>query len=98
MLHRRSGTASWVVRHGALQGDNADRGRSSVDGAEVGPVPVVPGEPARLCEDAALPVLDVQGTELHRAGGVEEPAVTCFQDSEAGPPECRVEAEGPGTA
>ena len=41
---------------------------------------VLPDEPARLRKDAALPLLDVHGTELHRAGGVEEPAVTRFQD------------------
>jgi hypothetical protein len=56
---------------------------------------VLPDESARLREDATLPLLDVHGTELHRAGGVEEPAVACFQDGEAGPPQCRVEAEGP---
>ena len=58
---------------------------------------VAPDESARFREDAALAVLDVRGTELHGAGGVEEPAVACFQDGEAGPPQCRVEAEGPGT-
>ena len=55
---------------------------------------VVPGELARLREDATRAVLDVRRTELHRAGGVEEPAVARFQDGEAGPPEGRVEAEG----
>jgi hypothetical protein len=59
-------------------------------------VSVLPDEPAGLREDAALPLLDVHGTELHCAGGVEEPAVTCCQDGEAGSPQCRVEAEGPG--
>ena len=54
---------------------------------------VLPDEPARLRENATLPLLDVHSTELHRAGGVEEPSVTRFQDGEAGPPECRVEAE-----
>ena len=57
-------------------------------------MPVVPDEPARLREDATLPRLDVQGTELHRAGGVEEPAVTRLEDGEAGPPDGRVEAQG----
>jgi hypothetical protein len=57
-------------------------------------VSVLADEPARLCEDATLSLLDVNGTELHRAGGVEEPAVACFQDGEAGPLQCRVEAEG----
>ena len=59
---------------------------------------VLPDEPAGLSEDATLPLLDVHGTELHRAGDVEEPAVACFQDGEAGPPPCRVEAEGPRRA
>ena len=59
---------------------------------------VLPDELARLREDATLPLLDVHGTELHRAGGVKEPAVTRFQDGQAGPPQCRVEAEGPRTA
>ena len=59
---------------------------------------VLPDEAARFREDATLPLLDVHGTELDRAGGVEEPAVACFQDGEAGPPERRVEAEGPRTA
>jgi len=59
-------------------------------------VSVVPDEPARLREDATLLLLDVHGTELHCAGGVEEPAVVGFQDGEAGPPQCRVEDEGPG--
>jgi hypothetical protein len=58
----------------------------------------LPDEPARLRENATLPLLDVHGTELHRAGGVEEPAVTRFQDGQAGPPQGRVEAEGPRTA
>ena len=58
----------------------------------------LPDEPARLREDATLPLPDVHSTELHRAGDVEEPAVTRFQDGEAGPPECRVEAEGPRSA
>jgi hypothetical protein len=57
-------------------------------------VSVVPDEPARLREDATLALLDVHGTKLHRAGGVEEPAVTRLQDGEAGPPQCRVEVEG----
>ena len=61
-------------------------------------MPVVADEPAGLREDATLPLLDVHGTELHRAGGVEEPAVARFQDGEAGPPHSRVEAEGPRTA
>ena len=61
-------------------------------------MPVMPDEPARFREDAALPLLDVHGAELDRAGGVEEPAVTRFQDGEAGPPQRRVEAEGPRTA
>lgn len=69
-------------------------GGPSVNGTEVGPVPVVPDEPAGLREDATLPLLDVHGTELHGAGGVEEPAVARFQDGEAGPPQSRVEAEG----
>src|SRR5580700_1211308 len=58
----------------------------------------MPDEPARFREDAALPRLDVHGAEPDRAGGVEEPAVMRFQDGEAGPPQCRVEAEGPRTA
>jgi hypothetical protein len=58
-------------------------------------VSIVPDEPAGFREDATLPLLEVHGTELHRAGGVEEPAVTRVQDGEAGPPQCRVEAEGP---
>jgi hypothetical protein len=61
-------------------------------------VSVLPDEPAGLREDATLPLLDVYGTELHRAGGVEEPAVAGFQDGEAGPLQCRVEAEGPRPA
>jgi len=61
-------------------------------------MPVLPDEPARLREDATLPLLDVHGTELHRSGGVKEPAVTRFQDGQVGPPQCRVEAEGPRTA
>jgi len=61
-------------------------------------VPVLPDEPARFCEDATLPLPDVHSTELDRAGGVEEPAVTRFQEGEAGPPQCRVKAEGPRTA
>jgi hypothetical protein len=56
-------------------------------------MPVVPDEPARLREHATLPLPDVHSTELHRAGSVEEPAVTRSQDGEAGPPQCRVEAE-----
>ena len=35
----------------------------------------LPDELARLGEDAALALLDVRSTELHRAGGVEESAV-----------------------
>ena len=66
-------------------------------GAEVGPVLVVPYEPARLREDAALPLLDVHGAELHGAGGVEQTAVSRFQDGETGPPQVRVEGEGPRT-
>jgi len=66
----------------------------SASGTEVGPVPAVPDEPARLGEDAALSLPEVHSTELHRSGGVEEPAVTRVQDGEAGPLECRVEAEG----
>lgn len=54
-----------------------------------------PDESARLREDTALPCPDVQGTELHRAGGVEKPAVTRVQDSEAGPSQRRVQGEGP---
>jgi hypothetical protein len=54
---------------------------------------VLPDELARLREDATLPLLDVHGTELHGAGGVEESAVARFQDGEAAPPEGRVEAE-----
>ncbi len=69
-----------------------------VNGTEVGLTSVLPDEPARFHEDAALPLLDVHGTELDRAGGVEEPAVMRFQDGEADPPERRVEAEGPRTA
>jgi hypothetical protein len=61
-------------------------------------VSVSPDEPAGLRENATLALLDVHGTELNRAGGVEEAAVACFQDGEAGPPQCRVEAEGPRTA
>ncbi len=61
-------------------------------------MPALPGEPARLGEDAALSLPDVHGTEPHRSGGVEEPAVTRAQDGQAGPPECRIEAEGPRAA
>jgi hypothetical protein len=61
-------------------------------------VSVLPDEPAGLREDATPPLLDVHGTELHRAGGVEEAAGVRFQDGEAGPPECRVEAEVSRTA
>ena len=39
----------------------------------------MPDEPAGLREDATLSPLDVRCTELHGAGGVEEPAVTRFQ-------------------
>jgi hypothetical protein len=49
-------------------------------GTEVGPVSVMPDELTRFREDATLPLLDVHSTEMHRAGGVEEPAVTAFQD------------------
>ena len=59
---------------------------------------VLPDELARLREDATLALLDVRSTELHRAGGVEEPAGVRFQDGEAGPPQGRVEAEVPRTA
>jgi len=52
----------------------------------------LPDEPARLREDATLALPDVHSAELHRAGGVEEAAVMRFQDDEAGPPQCRVEA------
>jgi hypothetical protein len=45
-------------------------------------VSVVPDESARFREDATLAMLDVHGPELHGAGGVEEPAVACFQDGE----------------
>jgi hypothetical protein len=41
--------------------------------------------------DATPTLLDVNGSELHRAGGVEEPAVARFQDGETGPPQVRVE-------
>jgi hypothetical protein len=58
----------------------------------------LPDEPARLREDAMLPLPDVHGTELHRAGGVEEPAVTRFQDGQSGPLQCRVQAKGPRAA
>ena len=80
-----------MVLHGTFGGDSAEGGCPSVNGTEVSPVPVVPDEPARFREDATLPLPDVHGTELHRAGGVEEPAVTREQDREAGPPQCRVE-------
>ena len=70
-------------------------GRLLARGAQVGPLPVLPDELARLREDAALPPLDVDGTEPHRAGGVEEAAVARFQDGEAGPPQGRVEGEFP---
>jgi hypothetical protein len=53
-------------------------------------VSVAPDELARLREDATLALLEVHGPELHRAGGVEEPAVARLQDGEAGPPQCRV--------
>jgi len=61
-------------------------------------VSAVPDEPARLREDAALSLPDVHGTELYGSGGVEEPAVTRVRDGEAGPLECRIEAEGPRAA
>ena len=57
-------------------------------------MPVLSHEPARLREDAALPVPEVHGTELHRAGGVEQPAVTRSQDGEAGPPGRQVPGRG----
>jgi DNA-binding CsgD family transcriptional regulator len=81
-----------------FQGASEEGRRALANGPEVGPVSVVPDEPARLREDATLALLDVHGPELHRAGGVEEPAVARFQDGQAGPPQCRVEAEGPRTA
>ena len=76
-------------------GSEVDYLRRLVNGAEVGPVSVLADESACLGEDAALALLEVHGTELHRAGGVEEAAVTRFQDGEAGLPSCRIEAEGP---
>jgi len=48
-----------------LQGDGAEGKRPSPNGTEVGPVPVVPGEPARLRQDATLPLPDVHGPEPH---------------------------------
>src|SRR5262249_4719045 len=81
-----------------FQGASAEKGALLANGTEVGPVPVVPDEPAGLREDATLALLDVHGPELHRAGGVEEPAVARFQDGQAGPLQGRVEAEGPRTA
>ena len=60
-------------------------------------MPVLPDEPARLRQDATPPLPDVRSTELHRAGGVEEPAVTRLEDGEAGPPDGRVEAQRPRT-
>jgi len=81
-----------------LQGDSGEGRLPLVNGTKVGPVSVLPDEPACFREDATLPLVDVHGTELDRAGGVEEPAVACFQDGEAGPPQRRVEAEGLRTA
>ena len=52
----------------------------SVNGTQVGPVSVLPDELARFRQDATLALLDVRSTELHRAGGIEEPAVARFQD------------------
>jgi hypothetical protein len=46
-----------------LQGDSAGGRRPFSQWAEVGPVPVLPDEPAALREDAALPLLDVHGTD-----------------------------------
>jgi tetratricopeptide (TPR) repeat protein/transcriptional regulator with XRE-family HTH domain len=90
--------ASPADEAGALAGLRATEIKAPlVNGTEVGPMSVFPDKPARLREDAALPLLDVHGTEPHRAGGVEEPAVTRFQDGEAGPPQRRVEAEGSRT-
>ena len=73
-------------RDSTAPGSGLDHLRRLVSGAEVGPVSVVADEPARLGEDAALAVPEVHGAELDRAGGVEEAAVVCFQDGEAGPP------------
>jgi hypothetical protein len=73
-------------RDSTAPGSGLDHLRRLVSGAEVGPVPVVPDEPARLGEDAALALPEVHGAELDRAGGVEEAAVACFQHGEAGPP------------
>jgi putative transposase len=53
-------------------------------------VSVLPDELARLGENTTLALLHVRSKELHRAGGVEESAVVCFQDGEASPPQRRV--------
>src|ERR1700755_1638848 len=68
----------WLVWHGIFR--VIARKAPSANGTEVGPVSALPGEPARLREDAALSLPDVHGTELHRSGGVEDPAVTRVQD------------------
>jgi len=73
--NRFLGGLAWHIR-----GESAEGKRPSVNGAEVGSVSVLPDELTGLCEDATLPLLDVHSTEMHRAGGVEEPAVTAFQD------------------
>ena len=64
---------SWVVWHGTFGVIARKEGVLLVNGAEVGPVFIVPDESARFRQDAALAVLDAHGTELHGAGGVEEP-------------------------
>jgi hypothetical protein len=87
-----------VDRRVHLGAGSKQRRACLVNGTEVAPTSVLPDEPARFREDAALPLLDVHGTELDRAGGVEEPAVMRFQDGEADPPQRRVKAEGPRTA
>jgi hypothetical protein len=103
LLLMRAESAIWdrflgVAEHGIFTGDSPEGWRPSGDGTEVGPMPVLPDEPARLREDATLSLPDVHSTELHGAGGVEEPAVTRVQDDETGPLECRVQAEGLRTA
>src|SRR5262249_51859712 len=90
------GRFHWLVWHGIFR--VIARKAPSADGTEAGPVSALADEAARLREDAALSLPDVHSTELHRSGGVEEPAVTRVQDGEAGPLECRIEAEGPRAA
>jgi len=63
--------------------------RPLINGAEVGPAAVVADEPAGLREDATLSVLNVDGTEPHRAVSVERAAIVRLQDGEAGPAQCR---------